>query len=433
MALLDSMDEHRRSALHLAAFFGHTEAVDQLLESGADRAKEAMDGFLPLHFAAQQGHLGVLKALIKKVGAKDDHGAVKRHVNRVVAKGKRSALHLAVAKGHSECARFLAMKGSSVDLKTSHGETVLDLCKCELLRNELSGRAKVADSAPADDGDAEQPPAKRRAIEESKGPQAKESSAVSLAPPMSGLPAAPSAAAQALEGVLACGPFVVDSVDVSVAEGNRTYPSGVSALANVHWAFAVREKPGLKDGPVWSVLKKEICEGDGADRSLRLVVQKSMQKLLTYTHFSDEGKLLPKGSRCNACGLLVICETSDGHLVVDPKTFSPLETSDLAAAIKSRLCALKCSEEIAASSSAAARILALLDRGDDAPEGRRHDLVAGVRLDKTEAELVEMAGGAQSPALLHGSLDTLMEAAGADKSLECSLRLLRELRSSSGP
>lgn len=44
-----------------------------------------MDGFLALHFAAQQGHVEVLKLLLRHVSTKGERGAVKKHVNSVDA------------------------------------------------------------------------------------------------------------------------------------------------------------------------------------------------------------------------------------------------------------------------------------------------------------------------------------------------------------
>eukprot|EP00913_Durusdinium_trenchii_P014160 g13288.t1 len=101
---VNAPDQHRRSPLHMAAFFGKAEAVQKLLEKSADphlqdTDESAMDGFLPLHFAAQSGHLEVGE----RFGGPAPNGSFQ------VAKGKKSALHLALLKGHQDCARFLVM------------------------------------------------------------------------------------------------------------------------------------------------------------------------------------------------------------------------------------------------------------------------------------------------------------------------------------
>ncbi|CAE8606076.1 unnamed protein product, partial [Polarella glacialis] len=216
---INTTDQHHRTPLHLAAFFGKAAAAEKLLEKGADPQKEAMDGFLPLHFAAQGGHLEVIRLLVKKVGSKGDHGNVKRYVNRVIRKGKKSALHLTVSKGHSETARFLVMKGASTELKTAGGQTALDLCQDETLRDLLTGDAAAA-AASEQDREAEvraedEPAAKRSKVADS-GSQGSAPLVVD-SPPMQRLPneaRGSDSEALAVSGLLACGAWALSSVDL---------------------------------------------------------------------------------------------------------------------------------------------------------------------------------------------------------------------------
>ena len=66
---LQYTDQLSRVPLHLAAFFGHLEVVDKILEICPESgALMAQDGFLAVHFAAQQGHLECVRSLVKAAG-----------------------------------------------------------------------------------------------------------------------------------------------------------------------------------------------------------------------------------------------------------------------------------------------------------------------------------------------------------------------------
>lgn len=400
MKAVNATDRHRRTALHLAAFFGKSEAVDTLLEKGADPHCEAMDGFLPLHFAAQSGHLEVLRLLVRKVGAKGERGLVKRYVNRVVPKGKKSALHLALQKGHSDCARFLVMKHASTELQTSQNQTALDLCQDVELRKELEGKASAAAKEEAAEENAEQnvseraePPAKKRAVGE---PGAQEATVASHserishdAAPLQGLPVDPGKVLKdPPPGVLASGPWQLTQVEICADQTERSYPAGVPAMADVEWDIKIKDDPDAVDGPVWCMVAHE--QQGKADLLLRL--QRSSMRLLHYTHFSDDASTLDAESRCNACGLIILTETSDGLLLVEKQASGPqnllpragvLALSHLEQAISKALTTCR----PLASSIGSARLLGLLDVGQEANEGRRHELVVGVRLQMTSVEV----------------------------------------------
>lgn len=438
--IVNAPDKHRRTPLHLAAFYGKAEAAEKLIEAGADVGKEAMDGFLPLHFAAQQGHIELLRVIIRSVSAKGDHGAVKRLLNRVITKGKKSALHLAVMKGHSECACFLATKGASVEMKTSGGQTALDLCKTDVLRRDLAGKgaeataadeaekALAAASGPSAGESGGEPDAKRAKVADggttptpSPAPAPAPAGAPAALPPMAGLPVEPSAAAKAIHGVLACGPFALEHVQVSVAPGVKSYPSGSTPLANVHWSFAIREQKGLKDGPVWCVMSHEVTEGDAA-RVLKMHMQKSSQKMLVYTHNSDEGKLLPGTARCNACFLTLLAEASDGVLAIEEAPGVAIDNSDLRAALQNRLEGFGCAGLAALAGVSSARVLGLVQPAFPGP----HELVVGVRLSDTSSAQLKVA-----TAPLHvGSLEELLSTAAIDQAAPArrGLELLSALR-----
>eukprot|EP00397_Hematodinium_sp_SG-2012_P035591 GEMP01038301.1.p1 GENE.GEMP01038301.1~~GEMP01038301.1.p1 ORF type:complete len:290 (+),score=76.88 GEMP01038301.1:24-893(+) len=131
-----SPDFLKRIPLHLAAFAGQVEAVEYICEKCPEAVlREAADGFLPVHFAAQQGHLAVVKALVKCAGCQP--GGVKRLMQRVV-KGNRTLLHVALGKQHTEVGIYLIEKGIDASALTDKKKLAVDFLdddkKPEILR-----------------------------------------------------------------------------------------------------------------------------------------------------------------------------------------------------------------------------------------------------------------------------------------------------------
>lgn len=58
------MTDSHSTALHFAAFYGHTSVVKCLMGAGIRLDAQELEGFTPLHFAAQAGHYQVVKLLI---------------------------------------------------------------------------------------------------------------------------------------------------------------------------------------------------------------------------------------------------------------------------------------------------------------------------------------------------------------------------------
>jgi ankyrin repeat protein len=104
--------------LHLAAFFGKTEAARLLLNKGAivnARSTNPMQN-MPLHAAASGRHVEVARLLI-------EHGAP---VN-AVQHGGWSPLHAAAQNGDIELAKALIAAGADVSLRAENNQLPLDL------------------------------------------------------------------------------------------------------------------------------------------------------------------------------------------------------------------------------------------------------------------------------------------------------------------
>ena len=102
------------TALHLAAFRGHSEVMKLLLEAGADKDAAQRNGMTALHAATFHGDTDVVKLLLKA-------GADKDAVNAF----GMTALKLAARKAHSEVVKLLLQAGADKDAVNGFGMTAL--------------------------------------------------------------------------------------------------------------------------------------------------------------------------------------------------------------------------------------------------------------------------------------------------------------------
>jgi uncharacterized protein len=115
-ALLNAYSSDGFYPLGLAVFFGHREAVETLLQAGADVnqvAKNAMK-VAPLHAAAASKQLEVAKRLLElgaNANARQEAGF--------------TPLHEVAANGQLEFARVLLAHGAEVNARTDDGKTPL--------------------------------------------------------------------------------------------------------------------------------------------------------------------------------------------------------------------------------------------------------------------------------------------------------------------
>ncbi|NXU00122.1 ANR28 phosphatase, partial [Buphagus erythrorhynchus] len=115
---LDVRNNNGRTPLDLAAFKGHVECVDVLINQGASiLVKDYVVKRTPIHAAATNGHSECLRLLI---GNAEPQNAVD-----IQDGNGQTPLMLSVLNGHTDCVYSLLNKGANVDAKDKWGRTAL--------------------------------------------------------------------------------------------------------------------------------------------------------------------------------------------------------------------------------------------------------------------------------------------------------------------
>ncbi|NWU69425.1 ANR28 phosphatase, partial [Pterocles burchelli] len=115
---LDVRNNNGRTPLDLAAFKGHVECVDVLINQGASiLVKDYVVKRTPIHAAATNGHSECLRLLI---------GNAEPQIAVDIQDGNgQTPLMLSVLNGHTDCVYSLLNKGANVDAKDKWGRTAL--------------------------------------------------------------------------------------------------------------------------------------------------------------------------------------------------------------------------------------------------------------------------------------------------------------------
>ena len=118
------------SAIHLAAYRGHIEICQHLLQDSKNENHCGKFGTTPLHFAALAGHLEVFKLFYANAGVKNP--------KLTQSKGEATPLYIAAVKGHLEICKLIIEKEVEKNPVNIRGDTPLhaaaqnghlDICK----------------------------------------------------------------------------------------------------------------------------------------------------------------------------------------------------------------------------------------------------------------------------------------------------------------
>nr|CAD7404123.1 unnamed protein product [Timema cristinae] len=118
-------EQHRDNSgwtpLHYAAFEGHHEVCEALLEAGARVDEADNDGKGPLLLAAQEGHSRLVEMLLAEHAAPPDQRA----------HDGKTALRWAAMEGHTEVVRMLLNHGGDVNMVDADGRSTLYILALE--------------------------------------------------------------------------------------------------------------------------------------------------------------------------------------------------------------------------------------------------------------------------------------------------------------
>ncbi len=124
---VNAPDEHGDAPLVMAAYRGHVEVLQLLLDSGADvKALDPEMHATALHAAAYAGRTDAVRLLIRHGIEIDKQGPVNGY----------TALHDAIWQNNVATAKVIIDAGANLDLKSNAGETPLDLAR-KLGRREI--------------------------------------------------------------------------------------------------------------------------------------------------------------------------------------------------------------------------------------------------------------------------------------------------------
>ncbi len=133
VADINSCDAQDQLAVNLAAFHGHRDVLELLIDAGADVTTCASyQGYFPLHCAAKSGHLPVIELLLKRgvdvnclVAEVEDNGHHSR-IGSLENQVGSTPLHFAARMGKDKVVAYLLDHGANINAhETDTGNTPL--------------------------------------------------------------------------------------------------------------------------------------------------------------------------------------------------------------------------------------------------------------------------------------------------------------------
>jgi len=130
-----------RTLLHHAAWNNHTEAMQLLIDKGADVVLDVLYNDIPLIFAAEKGYVEAVKLLLEN----------KANVSHV-ENDSWTSLHFAANNGYANVVEALLEAGARFSMETNDRKTALRLAEqcdnaaCVALIKEVSGNRTIIGS-----------------------------------------------------------------------------------------------------------------------------------------------------------------------------------------------------------------------------------------------------------------------------------------------
>jgi hypothetical protein len=131
---------NNQTALHVAAMKNHIAVARTLIEAGASVTALDVSGSTPLHYAAAEGSLLMVRLMVRAAG--------KAEVNRPNEVEGCTALHIAARFNKAQVASYLLAQGAKRGLADRHGRTALRVAQTYRAREAVRAIRK-SDTATA--------------------------------------------------------------------------------------------------------------------------------------------------------------------------------------------------------------------------------------------------------------------------------------------